>query len=330
MPTRRQFLLSATLAAPAARLLAEKSSEAPPVIGAGSHRFTCQHDWGTLPDGHSWGMTHGVAFDSQGLVYIAHTGGPGSVFVFDPAGRFLRSLAPQYQGAGHGLAIRQADGGKEFLYLAALADRGLAKFTLTGDLVWEKPAPAASGRYSHGELFRPSSISFTPDGGFHLADGHGTGFIHRFDDSGAWLSTFGGPGDAPGQFRTPHGLQLDTRHGAPRLAVCDRAAGRLQFLTLDGQPLGELPGLRWPSSIDSRQGLLLVAEFLGGLVLIDEKDQIITRFGHSDTPPASPAERPIGRFNRPHAAAFHPDGSIFVVEALPQGRVTRLVPASAG
>ena len=39
------------------------------VIGSGEHTYECEHFWGTLPDGVTYGnASHGVAFDDNGLI----------------------------------------------------------------------------------------------------------------------------------------------------------------------------------------------------------------------------------------------------------------------
>ena len=49
-------------------------------IGSGSHVYEVIDDWGNLPDGLSFGTTHGVVEDSHGRIYIHHTNSPCVVF----------------------------------------------------------------------------------------------------------------------------------------------------------------------------------------------------------------------------------------------------------
>lgn len=84
MTTRRTFLkttTAATIASSAPQfLLGKKSENKHPVIGEGEFQYECHHHWGTLPEGHEYGgASHGVAVDSQGLIYITHHGKPGSI-----------------------------------------------------------------------------------------------------------------------------------------------------------------------------------------------------------------------------------------------------------
>ena len=125
--------------------------------------------------------------------------------------------------------------------------RLVAKTDTKGEVVWIKKAPAEPHVYDKPNApFAPTNVAFAPDGGFYVADGYGSNFIHQYDKDAKWLRTFGGTGDGPGQFKTPHGLWLDDRPGRdPQLVVADRANARLQYLSLDGKP----------QSIESRRQL---------------------------------------------------------------------------
>lgn len=341
--SRRQFLKVSGAATAAAvtlptLLLPRRAAAAESlIVGDGAWKYECQHGWGELPADHTYGgPSHGVAFDAAGMVYIAHQGKPGSVFVFDPAGKFVRSLADFHQGAGHGIEIRK-EGNEEFIYLAANGggpNGGLAKLTLKGELVWRKNAPPESHQYDDGMGWNFTNISFTPDGGFHAGDGYGRHFIHRYDKDGNYLSTFGGHGKEPGKFNTPHGHWLDTRDGTPKLCVCDRANARLQYLTIDGQPLSILEGFLFPANIDIRGEIMLVPDLHARITLLDRNNQVLAQLG--DDPEwrkvvldgfkvrRDPKLWRPGRFVHPHDAAFDKDGNIIVAEWVEGGRVTRL------
>ncbi|MBL9124831.1 MAG: hypothetical protein JNG90_14430, partial [Planctomycetaceae bacterium] len=152
--TRRRFLTTsatasaAILAAPA--IVTAKKYDAPLVVGEGEHRFEVQHDWPQLPDKFTWQTTHNVAVDQGGNLYVIHEGKADlkdhpAIFVFDPAGKYIRSFGQQFQGGGHGIEIR-AEGGQEFLYVCAYQGlKTFAKLDLQGETVWQKYAPMESG-----------------------------------------------------------------------------------------------------------------------------------------------------------------------------------------
>ncbi len=77
----------------------QKSGSGNPIVGMGEFRFECLHDWGmsNLPSGHHYGgASHGVTIDREGNVYITHHGSPGSIFVFDSQGKFIRSMGEMH------------------------------------------------------------------------------------------------------------------------------------------------------------------------------------------------------------------------------------------
>ena len=341
--SRRSFLqksslVTAGLAAPNLFLTRKAAAAENVVIGEGEHKYECIHYWGELPEAHNYGgASHGVAFDSQGLVYVSHQGKPGSVFVFEPSGKFIRAIAQIHEGAGHGIDIRKESDG-EFIYLAANGsggNGGIAKLTLTGEVVWRKNGPPESHKYDDGKGWNFTNISFIPDGGFHAGDGYGRNFIHRYDKEGNYLTSFGGTGTENGKFKTPHGHWLDERDGTPKLAVCDRANGRLQYFTVDGQYLSTVPNIDGPASLDIRGNIMLCTEvFIGRLVLLDKRNNVICRL--NDDPEwikkikGTPNFRGLrdqwlpGKFVHPHDATFDKDGNIFIAEWVVGGRVSKL------
>ena len=200
-PSRRSFLQT-TLAVAATPLFApvihaaDKAGSKLPVVGKGEHTYECLHDWGmaNLPSGAHYGnASHGVTVDESGLIYITHYGDPGSIFVFDEAGKFVKSLGNFHQlgsgkekktARGHGIDLRK-EGSEEFLYLSA-SDSTLdfAKMNLKGEIVWRvgrEKLHQDSGKYEKGAAYRPTNISFSPDGGYFLGDGYGSSLIHQYD-----------------------------------------------------------------------------------------------------------------------------------------------------
>ncbi len=346
--SRREFTktavagAAATFAAPMI-LTARKTDPKQVLVGEGEHQYECQHDWGNLPGGHEYGgASHGVAIDSQGLIYITHHGGPGSIFVFDPEGKFIRAMGKQHQengrGVGHGIDIRK-EAGEEFLYLSPNnATFGFSKMTLAGEIVWQKDKDTItkdSGKYEGKAPFRATNVNFAPDGGYYLGDGYGSGWIHHYDKNDKYVSSFGGTGTADGQFKTPHGQWLDDRDGTPKIAVCDRANKRLQWFDLEGNFLKKLDGFLFPADIDIQGDIMLVPDLHARVTLLDKDNNVITHLGEdpewrkqvlangfkmrSQRPQWKP-----GKFVHPHDACFDKAGNIFVAEWVVTGRVTKL------
>lgn len=332
--------------APAVRTSARTSSR----VGAGDHQWELIHDWAQLPDQFSWQTTHNVAVDEAGNLYVIHEGHADkpdhpSIFVFDPQGRYIRSFGQQFQGGGHGIEIRK-EGNEEFIYVAAyLHLKTFAKLNMQGEVVWQQYAPMQSGVYRAGEdknrknewgkdRFLPTNFAFLDDGGFLLADGYGSCYIHRYDAAGKWLSCFGGRGPGEGTFNTAHGIWIDRRPGRePRIVVTDRAHHTLQYFTMDGKYLETIKGFGLPANIDTWKDLMVVPELVARVSVFDAKNNVVAQLGSdvdrilADKPKAirrNPSQWRDGRFVHPHDACFGSDGSIYVAEWVASGRVSKL------
>ncbi|MGD9723736.1 MAG: peptidase [Pirellulales bacterium] len=344
--SRREFLKSTAAAAVASSVVPtilgadDKAGSQLPVVGEGAHRYEVEHGWGQLPDHIVWGETHGVAIDGSGLIYIKHrstTAEPmDSIAVFDADGKFVRSFGKEYHGGGHGIDIR-SEGGEEFLYLCDVKNRLVAKTRLSGEQLWTMSFPKEAGVYEKLEQFNPTNVAFAPAGGFYVADGYGSSYIHQYNKDAKWVRTWGGAGTESGKMRTPHGIWLDNRPGRePALVVADRANARLQYFSLDGAFQSIVEGVSFPAHFDIRGSELLVPDLHARVTILDADNRVLTHLGYDQawtdkvlaggklTLRGKPQEWEAGRFVHPHDACYDAEGSIFVVEWVPTGRVSKL------
>jgi len=355
---RREFLKQAGAAALATASAAATPGSGPfvhasdkaggknPVIGKGEYRYECVHGWGEVPGSIHWHETHGVAVDKAGFIYIKHRAGDqkpkspeeaqDTIVVFDPNGKFVRSFGKEYHGGGHGIDIRE-ENGQEFLYLSCMFPVNLVvKTDLKGEVVWIKETPREPHVYDKpGTRYSPTNVAFAPDGGFYVGDGYGSNYIHQYDKDARWVRTFGGTGEGPGLFRTPHGLWLDNRPGRePQLVVADRANARLQYLTLDGKPVSINREVSFPAHFDIRGDVLLLPDLHARVTLFDKDNNVIVHLGYDPEWTkqvldgfkirTQPDRWPAGKFVHPHDACFDKDGNIFVAEWVETGRVSLL------
>lgn len=300
------------------------------VMGTGEHRYELVGGWGKLPEGKSFGYTHGLAEDSRGRIYV-HNQSPDAVAVFDPGGTFITSWGNEFAAGAHGMQLRK-EGPAEYLYLADIARHTVVKTTLDGEVVWTKAHPQESGVYEKPEAYTPTNVAFAPNGDFYVADGYGQSYIHHYNLQGEYLRTWGGKGSEPGKMSCPHGIWVDTRGMEPVIVVADRANIRLQYFTLDGRHIGFVTDeLRHPCHFDQRGSDLLIPDLFGRVTIFDKNNKLITHLG--DTPgveklpgyPNLPHEQRVpGKFISPHAAIWDRQGNIYVAEWINDGRVTKL------
>ena len=348
--TRRTFLTAAGLATAAALPTpfihaSDKSGSKHAIVGEGEFQYECIHDWGmtNLPKAASYGnASHGVTIDANGLIYITHNqGNPGSIFVFDPDGTFIKTMgdfhATGKKSRGHGIDIREEDG-EEFIYLAASDPKlGFAKISLNGEIAWRKELKELSeetSKYEQGVRYRPTNTSFAPDGGYFLGDGYGSNWIHQYDKNDNFVRSIGGTGEKDGQFRTPHGQWLDDRDGTPKLVVADRANKRLQWFDMEGRHLKTLGGFLFPADIDIQGDVMMVPDLHCRITLLDKENNVIVHLGDDEAWREAALDGfkmrrqreqwQAGKFVHPHDACFDKDGNIFVTEWVSTGRVTKL------
>ncbi|MFO0916061.1 MAG: peptidase [Pirellulales bacterium] len=351
---RRQFLSTSAaatavcLAAPS--IVTAQKTDQPLEVGQGEHRYRVHHNWAQLPSQFTWQTTHNVAVDSEGLVYVIHEGQAElkdhpSIFVFDRDGRYVRSFGKQFQGGGHGIEVRR-EGNTEYLYVCAYQQvKSFAKLSLKGETVWQKYAPLESQLYPDEEAknpqkiwgrdrFMPTNFAFLPDGGFLLADGYGSFYIHRYDAQANWVSCFGGPGEGQGKFDTPHGIWINEAPGAEAtIVITDRAHHTLQTFSMEGKYLQTVSGFGLPANVSTFESLLLVPELLGRVSLLDRQLKTVATLGDDaqrikdDSQHAirqHPEQWQAGKFVHPHDACFDQQGNIYVAEWVATGRVTKL------
>lgn len=330
-------------------LTTAKGQDRRSITGTGAHQYEVIHDWAQLPPNLKFGNTHGIVADAQGRLIVCHTVHKSSesadaIAIFDSAGRFVKSWGADLRGGAHGLTIRR-EGSQEFLYHCDNVRGYVRKTTLDGEVVWVLHAPVMSGLYEKANEYRPSNLAIASNGDLYVADGYGKFYIHHYDAKTRYVRSFGGSRaemdrlkgreTGPGTTIWPHAIAIDPRGAQPRLMVGERGDNRrIQYFSLDGKPLHAVKdGVRWPSTFEFRDDVLLMPDLKAVVTLFDRDNKLIAHLGDGQQPDGRTYEGirdqnrsafPNGRFVAPHGACFDAEGNIFVAEWVEEGRITKL------
>ena len=265
--------------------------------------------------------------------------------VYAPDGTYLRNV-PGSPTDFHGFIIHKESGG-EFIYGARVAEthapldqtkadwyrQAIVKMTLGGKIVLTIPASAIPetfrGRRDGATYMRLTDVAVGPNGDIYVSDGYSSDYVHRFDKSGKYLSSFGGKA-APYNFSTLHKLALDTRFSPQRLIAADRANNRIVHLSLDGDFIGVVAkDMLLPAAIAIWNDYAVVAELKGQITILDKAGNTVTTFGTNTVPDEQanrllePARWRPGIVTAPHGVAVNAHGDIFISELNSFGRVHR-------
>jgi DNA-binding beta-propeller fold protein YncE len=301
--------------------------------------YTVAANWLKLPDGRAQlGNQHGdVAVSSAGDVYVSVQDPAAGLQVYSPDGKFLRNV----NGAPsdfHGFVIHKdeagADAGREFIYGATLRGQTIVKMTLEGAIVMTIGSASIPDQYkvrnarSNQLALLLTGLDVAPNGDIYVTDGYASDYIHRFDKTGKYITSFGGK-NAPYSFNTLHKLAIDTRFTPARLIACDRANNRVVHLSLDGQFLGVVAkDLLLPAAIVIDGDNAIVGELTGRVTVLDKAGAVVTRVGANTeqgvgTNKLPPAQWREGFVLSPHGVALNAQGDLFVSEFNAFGRVHR-------
>jgi len=212
-------------------------------LGSGKHQYTLIPGWGIDSQHPKVGDCHALVQDKSGLIYLANTSLKNCIVVFTPEGK-VHSSWGDFCKTAHGLSIVE-ENGREVLFIADSGKNQVVKTTLTGDILMTLNEPTETGLYERREDFKPSKTMHLPNGDFYVIDGYGKNYIHRYDRSGKYLSSFGGTigkGEAQLKKWGPHGGDIDffaPENPTILLALSDQQKSKR--FTLDGNYIETIP-----------------------------------------------------------------------------------------
>lgn len=282
------------------------------IFGQGTHQYTVQEDWWTLPDGYEFGWIPAVAVDSQDRVYV-YSRSEHPMIVFDRDGNFLTSWGDDILKDAHGIFIDAEDN----IYCVERETHVMHKFTTDGELLMTLGTMDKPG--AEGEPFNlPTDFALGPDGEMFISDGYGNARIHKYSPDGALIKSWGKSGTGPGEFDLPHCVRVDPRN---RVMVADRSNNRIQFFTLDGEYIEEWRDLLQPDTIFiDEDDLVYIAE-------LDQRVTIMTLDGEVVSQWSSERGSTVpGEFLAcPHGIWADSHGDIYVGEVQADARLQKYI-----
>ena len=232
-------------------------------VNSGVNPYRVIRDWAQLTsEQRPWGGSNGVAIDRDGRsVWAVDRCSPGTtpgclgssgnpVHLFDESGREVRSFGAGMFVWPHGIHVdrdgnvwvadARAPSPEDLETFPGEGNKGsvVVKFSPDGQILMTLGTPGVRGN-PPGALTDPTDVVTDPTtGDVYVAESHTAvtdpnliGRISVFDRRGRFLRSIGSSGTGPGEFRTPHAVELDSQG---RLIVADRHNHRIQILTKEG------------------------------------------------------------------------------------------------
>ena len=227
--------------------------------------------WAKLPDGRPWGAVGKLVMDPDGLHLWAIVRCSATehkrfgnecldsnldpILQFDLNGNVVKSFGGGMFIWPHGMDVDRQ--GNVWVTDAVApkktppGTRGhqVVKFSPDGKVLLTLGTPGVPG-IGPNSFNAPCDVVVATTGDIFVADGHsfdaGNNRIVKFSKDGKFIKAWGQTGYAPGEFRMPHAIAIDSRD---RVFVADRGNNRIQIFDQEGKFLALWTQFGRPSGI---------------------------------------------------------------------------------
>jgi DNA-binding beta-propeller fold protein YncE len=235
-------------------------------------RYNSVPDFLKLPPDLYFGEVTGVAVNSKGHIFVfsrgsttgpAYAAAAAQLLEFAPDGRFIREIGHHLYAwsFAHTVKVDKDDN----IWVTDKGSDMVIKFNPEGHVVLvfgrkqeasdegteplkhvKPPLPPVDG------MFRQvTDVAWDSSGNTYISDGYVNSRIAKADKDGNWLTSWGEPGNQPGQFNTPHSIAVDAHDN---IYVADRGNRRVQVFDPSGKFIRQFT-IDVPAPADARPAI---------------------------------------------------------------------------
>jgi hypothetical protein len=215
-------------------------------------KFHSVADFLKLPENMYLGEVAGVAVNSGGDVFVLSRGnvtGPAfaaaaaQLLEFGPNGNFMREIGRNLYAwsFAHAVRIDRHDN----IWVTDKGSDVVVEFDPGGHVKMvlgrkQEAADFGTGPIQHvnpplppidGMFRQVTDVTWDAADDIFISDGYVNSRVAEYDKNGEWLTSFGGPGNGPGQFNTPHSIVIDAKGN---IYVADRGNRRIEVFDPHG------------------------------------------------------------------------------------------------
>jgi NHL repeat len=251
MTIRKTVTTLALLLLGTAPLVAQSQPANPPQTSAPEIAFDSV-EFGQLPPNMYLGEASGVAVNSKGHVFVftrGNTTGPAygaaaaQLLEFDASGKYLREIGHNLYAWSFAHAVRVDS--QDNIWVMDKGSDMIVRFNPAGHVtlvLGRKSEASDEGAHPlehpkpplppvDGQFRQVTDVTWDPQGNTYISDGYINSRVGKIDPDGNWLTSFGEPGNGPGQLNTPHSIAAD-KDG--NIFVADRGNRRIQVFDGNG------------------------------------------------------------------------------------------------